>query len=121
MGRVQRRRGCGGGSIHYILSQAERADPRLPERRHTAPLESRRRELFYLRQDGVWSARVRRTDTDVELGAITRLFGVRVSGPQSNYAVAPDGQRFLVNVPSDSTQESHSPITVVLNWRAGLP
>jgi len=33
------------------------------------------------------------------------------------YAVSPDGQRFLINVPIESA--SVSPITVVLNWNPG--
>ena len=34
------------------------------------------------------------------------------------YDVAPDGKRFLLNVPVE--EESGSPITLVLNWTAGL-
>ena len=79
------------------------------------------RELFFIRQDGLWSAQIRSSATGVDVGAVTRLFGVRVSGPQSSYAVAPGGQRFLINLPGDSTQESRNPIVVVLNWSAGLP
>jgi eukaryotic-like serine/threonine-protein kinase len=78
------------------------------------------RELFFIWQNGIWSARIRLTDNDVDVGAVTRLFGVRVSGPQSNYAVTPDRQRFLVNLLSDVAPESHNPIIVVLNWTSGL-
>jgi hypothetical protein len=34
------------------------------------------------------------------------------------YAVATDGQRFLIGVPVG--EESSPPITVILNWTAGL-
>jgi len=37
---------------------------------------------------------------------------------RSRYHVAANGQRFLVNVPLESTLSA--PITVVTNWTAGL-
>jgi hypothetical protein len=46
---------------------------------------------------------------------LTRLGG-SVKGPQKQqYDVSADGQRFLMNTVSE---ESSSPISVVLNWRA---
>jgi hypothetical protein len=49
----------------------------------------------------------------------TRLaYGTTSGLPLPNYAVAPDGQRFLMNVAAEESRTS--PITVVLNWRAGL-
>jgi hypothetical protein len=33
------------------------------------------------------------------------------------YAVTGDGQRFLIQVPSDATE---APLTMVLNWASGL-
>ena len=49
----------------------------------------------------------------------TRIFGV---GPAVNYShqydVTADGQRFLLNV--DLSEATAGPITVVLNWLAGL-
>ena len=38
--------------------------------------------------------------------------------PKHQYAVAPDGQRFLMVVSADETIAS--PITIVQNWLAGL-
>ena len=38
----------------------------------------------------------------------------------SGYAPTRDGQRFLVNVPAGSEGAAAPPITVVLNWQAGL-
>jgi hypothetical protein len=49
----------------------------------------------------------------VELFA-TRLLEISVPNRQQ-YAVSPDGERFLLNVPTESA--TVSPITVVLNWR----
>ena len=37
---------------------------------------------------------------------------------KQQYAVAPDGQRFLINVTVD--ESTASPITIVTNWTAGL-
>jgi hypothetical protein len=39
------------------------------------------------------------------------------SGARAQYAVAPDG-RFLMNVATDDA--TSAPITIVLNWAAGL-
>ncbi len=38
--------------------------------------------------------------------------------PLQEYAVAPDGQRFLINI--TISEAGVSPISVVLNWQAGL-
>ena len=51
------------------------------------------------------------------------LFQTSVYGPglirlRNHYAVTKDGQRFLINALPDSP--TLSPITVVLNWTAGL-
>jgi Tol biopolymer transport system component len=44
-------------------------------------------------------------------------------GPTSTYAPSPDGQRFLVVRPSTGggNEGLQTPLTVVLNWQAGLP
>jgi hypothetical protein len=54
-----------------------------------------------------------------EVGAVRPLFQTAASfGTRRPYDVSADGQRFLINtVPQ---QPSSSPITVVLNWTAGL-
>jgi len=54
--------------------------------------------------------------TPVELFA-THLVEVPPSAQRQQYAVSPDGQRFLMNVPIESADIS--PITVVLNWNPG--
>lgn len=38
----------------------------------------------------------------------------------TGYAPSADGQRFLVNAPAGGQAPAASPITVVLNWTAGL-
>jgi hypothetical protein len=40
------------------------------------------------------------------------------TGGFQHYAVSADGQRFLMNVPTG--EGSASPITVILNWTAGI-
>ena len=40
------------------------------------------------------------------------------AGLRQQYDISPDGQRILVNVAI--AEESSSPITLVLNWTAGL-
>jgi len=46
------------------------------------------------------------------------LFETRALDPTRNsFAVSADGQRFLINT---DPQTSSAPITVVLNWAAGL-
>ena len=41
-----------------------------------------------------------------------------VTGFRGQYEVTRDGQRFLINVPLE--EDAPAPITVVLNWQAGL-
>ena len=60
----------------------------------------------------------------LEVGAPTALFqtrlliqGVAAPDPRQHYDVTADGQRFLLNL---AAEESGSPITVILNWTAGL-
>jgi len=61
----------------------------------------------------------------VEAGTPVALFQTRVEGAGAimggiyhQYDVTPDGQRFLVNTLEE--QGESAPITVVLNWAAGL-
>jgi hypothetical protein len=64
------------------------------------------------------AATVNGKGSNLEVGAIKPLFTTRAGGPRSWYAVSPDGQRFLINtIPEQATS---APITVVLNWTAGL-
>jgi hypothetical protein len=56
--------------------------------------------------------------TPVPLFATRLAYGTATGLPLPNYVVAPDGQRFLMNVMGEGSRTA--PITVVLNWRAGL-
>jgi hypothetical protein len=56
-----------------------------------------------------------------DIGAPVALFAARLTArgaPKQQYAVARDGQRFLMVVSADDTIAS--PITIVQNWLAGL-
>jgi eukaryotic-like serine/threonine-protein kinase len=73
------------------------------------------RTLFYLAPDHALMAVPVGTEPVVTLGLPEPLFTVP---PGSSYDVAPDGERFLLPLP---TGERHfPPIYVVVNWRSGL-
>jgi Tol biopolymer transport system component len=80
------------------------------------------RELYYLSEDRKLVAVPVSTTPVFEAGAPKTLFHTRapegVSPLRTNYVPARDGQRFLVNTQSGDT--GPAPITVVLNWTAGL-
>ena len=81
------------------------------------------KELFYLGLDNTLMAvpiAVASGGQRIEAGTAVPLFRANPIGsnPESTvrpqqYAVSPDGQRFLVN----TTAEVTSPITVILNWK----
>ena len=66
------------------------------------------------------AAAVTARDTAFDVGTVEPLFAVRppaATGPF--YDVSPDGRRFLVNMAPQVTT-APAPITVVVNWTAGL-
>jgi Tol biopolymer transport system component len=78
------------------------------------------RELFYLAPDGkMMSVSIRGNDT-LETDAPRPMFNTPLDprALRQTYAVSPDGQRFLLQMPSAS---SSSTLTVVLNWPGLLP
>ena len=77
------------------------------------------RELFYLSPNQRLMA-VAVKDSPLEFGVPTELFRIRTRDPdiRNRYAVAPKGDRFLVM--SQTEAFSAEPITVILNWTAGL-
>ncbi len=77
-------------------------------------------EIFYLAPDNkLMAAAVNDKGANFEVGAVKPLFEARfVTGGRNQYAVSADGQRFLINTTPE--QEASAPITVVLNWTAGL-
>jgi Tol biopolymer transport system component len=82
------------------------------------------KELFYIAADTTLTAvpiGVPAEGQTLDLGTPVPLFRTRLPGvglPKQQYAVAPDGQHFLLNVVAD--EASASPITIVQNWTAGL-
>jgi Tol biopolymer transport system component len=78
------------------------------------------RELFYIAGKKLMVVDVKTDAQDFQSGTPRALFEVRleVERHRSRYQVASNGQRFLVNVPLESTLSA--PITVVTNWTAGL-
>ncbi|MGH9773895.1 MAG: protein kinase domain-containing protein [Candidatus Acidiferrales bacterium] len=87
------------------------------------------KELFYLAPNSqLMAAEVNWSGSTFDVAAVHPLFHLRLApgpplydlGPtagQVGYDVSPDGQRILVNSPVEADT---SPITVILNWPAGL-
>jgi serine/threonine protein kinase/Tol biopolymer transport system component len=77
-------------------------------------------ELFYIAPDGALMAAEMRLGSSLEPTIPKRLFvtGMAVNPVLHQYAVAENGQRFLMILPV--VRPSPSPITVVLNWTAVL-
>ena len=80
------------------------------------------RELYYLAPDGtLMAAAVASSESTVDVTGIRPLFKTRRKLLQTTgypYAVAADGGRFLINTTPE--QQASAPLTVVLNWTAGL-
>ena len=80
-------------------------------------------ELFYLAPDTkLMAVEVKAVSAQgrpaLEAGATKALFQTYLSGPYTGYAVATNGQRFLMSVPLEHVESS--PATLVVNWTAGL-
>lgn len=84
------------------------------------------RELFYIAPDGRLmsvSIHVSADGRAIESGTPEALFPAHLAGAvesseRQQYLVSPDGKQFLMNTVSD---QSTSPITVILNWRGLAP
>jgi Tol biopolymer transport system component len=94
--------------------QISTAGGSLPRWRHDGT------EIFYLAPDNkLMAATVNGKGTNFEVGAIKPLFETRIAmGGRYRYAVSADGQQFLITTVQE--QAASAPITVVLNWTAGL-
>lgn len=58
------------------------------------------------------------TRSEFGVRAAQPLFPLLLAGVRSRYDVSADGQRFIVNYsPEEGSQQ---PITVIVNWTAGL-
>jgi hypothetical protein len=77
------------------------------------------REIFYLAADNtLMTAEVNGRGSAFDVGRVTPLFKVNTFRVGNPYDVSADGQRFLINTPK--AEASAVPITVVVNWTAGL-
>ena len=78
------------------------------------------RELFYVASDRKLMAVDVRLGAIADVGTAKPLFttGIGRYDAPNRYAASGDGQRFLVNTTVQAT--SQTPITVVVNWTAGL-
>jgi hypothetical protein len=81
------------------------------------------KELFFIAADGKLMAVPIRGGAALEIDSPVALFDARIGaaygesgGDRQQYDVSADGQRFLINM----TSSEPSPLTVVLNWSAGL-
>jgi Tol biopolymer transport system component len=84
------------------------------------------KELFYIAADGKLMAVDVKTAPTFQAEIPHALFDPHVYGGSTTnfnfrYDVTPDGGRFLVNSAVQSDSRASEPITVVLNWAAGLP
>src|ERR1700739_4935134 len=78
-------------------------------------------EIFYLAPGrGLMAAAVNGKGSSFEVGAVKPLFQMHLVGQRHEYDVSADGQRFLINTAPQQNGAAGAPITVVLNWTAGL-
>jgi Tol biopolymer transport system component len=85
------------------------------------------KELFYVSPDSkLMSVEVATASGTFQAGIPNTLFAAPIRGGGANfevtrYDVTANGQKFLINtLPATATSAPSSPITVVLNWTAGL-
>ena len=84
------------------------------------------RELFFLNGEDMMAVEIKSTGSTFEPGRPRRLFTSLVPiaahpAPQFTYAVAKDGQQFLIqSLPSGASANLKQAIVVVLNWTAAL-
>jgi serine/threonine protein kinase len=75
-------------------------------------------EIFYLTDDRHLVSVPVRTEPSIELGTPTTLFALPDRPAWGDFAVSPDGKRFLAVV--SDVIASEQPLTVVLNWPAAI-
>ena len=86
------------------------------------------KELFFLAADGTVMAVPIQLSQRATVGAPVALFSTRMEGGGTGtggiwhqYDITPDGHRFLVNTLAQEEQlQATLPITIVVNWAAGL-
>jgi dipeptidyl aminopeptidase/acylaminoacyl peptidase len=81
------------------------------------------RELFYLSLDGKLMAVEISTTNGLQTGMPKVLFQTRVQVNLQidQYGPTADGQKFLLVEPTETSGPRSAPLTVVLDWTAGLP
>jgi serine/threonine-protein kinase len=87
----------------------------------TQPVWSRSGEVFFVAPDRKLIAARVVTDPEFRVEAARALFEILEKSSSSDiplYDVARDGNRFLVNVPTQ--EQTSQPLTVVLGWAEGL-
>ena len=78
------------------------------------------KELFYIALDGpLMAVPIRLNPGSIEAGVPVPLFTTHVGGAVQGgnlqqYAVAPDGQRFMMSAITDTRTPA---VTVILNWK----
>ena len=80
------------------------------------------REIFYVTpppDETLMAAAVTARDAAFDVATVQPLFDVRPNRVGDFYQVSPDGQRFLFNM-APFVEAAQTPITVVVNWTAGL-
>ena len=78
-------------------------------------------EIFFLAPDNaLMAAAVNGKALSFQVGAVKPLFQTRLVGPRHEYDVSADGQKFLINSAPQQNGAAPAPITVVVNWTAGL-
>jgi Tol biopolymer transport system component/predicted Ser/Thr protein kinase len=78
-------------------------------------------EIFYLTPDNtLMAAAVNGKGSSFQVGVVKRLFPTHIVGPRNEYDVSADGQKFLINSVPQQNGAAAAPITVVVNWTAGL-
>lgn len=82
------------------------------------------KELYYIAPDRKLMAVAVTTGPKFEAGAPRALFETRVAPYTGitgrSYAVTADGRRFLINTEMEAAASKPAPITVVVNWQAGV-
>jgi hypothetical protein len=83
------------------------------------------RELFYISADDQMMAVEMKPDAPADHGTPKSLFKTHIAhgGPRAfafHYDVSPDGKRFLIITQPSAAEQTSPPITVVLNWLAGV-
>ena len=75
------------------------------------------REIFWVEEDGTLMAAPVAPGPTIRPGAPVALFETRMVGSGERYAVAADGQRFLVPMPVVDVS-TPVPVTLIQNWLA---